>query len=102
MDTYGRIEKDPNDPGFVTEFPSEQFGKNDYKRILVENTFGNDKLISHKGFRPSYGMSEGEDVQVLAIPLRTIEILIKKLANTGENLEKCNFFKQFAWYDNFT
>ena len=102
MDTYGRIEVDPNDPGFVTEFPSHEFGKNDYKRIAVHNTYGNDKLISQKGFRPSHGMSEGEDVQVLAIPLKTIEGLIKKLANSGPNQEKMTFFKQFEWYDYFT
>jgi hypothetical protein len=39
---------------------------------------------------------------VLVIPVKCIEDGIKKLANTGENLEKSLFFKQFPWFNEWT
>ena len=68
----------------------------------MNQTFGNDKVITHKGFRPSYGIAEGQEIQVLVIPLKGIEDGIKKLANSGENLEKSQFFKQFPWFNEWT
>lgn len=100
---YGSLlKKDDDEEGFKSDFPQSGFGKNDYKKIKENHTFGNDKVITHKGFRPSYGIAEGEDVQVLVIPLKSIEDCIKQLANSGENLEKTLFFKQFPWFNEWT
>ena len=61
-------------------------------------TFGNDKVITQKGFRPSYGIAEGENTKILSIPVKLIEHAIHNIANTGENKEKADFFKQFDGY----
>ena len=82
---YGSPLQKDEDEEFKSDFPHEGFGKNDLKKITLNHTFGNDKIITHKGFRPSYGIAEGQDVQVLVIPLKCIEDCIKKLANSGEN-----------------
>lgn len=65
-------------------------------------TFGNDKIVTTKGFRPSFGISAAEVTRVLAIPTNVIENAIKKLANSGENKEKTDFMRRFPWFDNFT
>ena len=31
----------------------------DYKRIGVDTTFGNDKILTNKNYRPSYGIADG-------------------------------------------
>lgn len=54
---YGSPEKNNEPDVFKSDFPTEEFGKNDYKKALVNMTFGNDKVITNKGFRPSYGIS---------------------------------------------
>ena len=99
-----------------TDFPfeNEKVNKADYK-VLDElgTTFGNDKLISGKNFRPSFARAIGNyhDVEddtrvhhicVLAMPMKVIEETLKKLSNTGENKEKTDFLTHFKWFDNFT
>ena len=87
----------------ITEFPYDEVSKSEMKIFNVPgSTFGNDKVVSGKSFRPSYALALGGETCVVHIPLRCIEETIKKLANTGENKEKMDFFRQFAWYDNFT
>jgi hypothetical protein len=65
-------------------------------------TYGNDKVVTARNYRPSFGMSCGEDVRILEIPFKIIEEAVKKLANTGENKEKTDFMKKFYWFSNFT
>ena len=65
-------------------------------------TFGNDKIITNKNFRPSFGIAEGDHVKVVGIPIKSIEKSVHIIANTGENKEKFDFFKKFPWYDNYT
>lgn len=86
---------------FHSDFPHDQLAKPEYKRILVDQTFGNDKVITNKGFRPSFGIAEGETTKILSIPLKTIERAIHIIANSGENKEKFEFFKRFPWYANY-
>jgi hypothetical protein len=87
----------------TTEFPHDEVSKSEQKLVNTPgSTFGNDKVISGKSFRPSYAMAIEGGTCVIHIPLRCVEETIKKLSNTGENKEKIDFFKQFAWYDNFT
>ena len=64
--------------------------------------FGNDKIFTTKNFRPSYALAVGQDTVILSFPLQVIEDTVKKLANTGENKEKTDFFRHFDWFDNFT
>lgn len=88
---------------YNTDFPFDEFTKQDYK-VFVEKgkTFGNDKIMTTKGFRPSIGMAIGQTTQIISIPVRVIEEGIKKLANSGENKEKTDFMRNFDWFDNFT
>ena len=44
---------------FASDFPHDQLAKPEYKRIHEYQTFGNDKIITNKGFRPSFGIAEG-------------------------------------------
>lgn len=58
---------------FVTDFPEVKYKIGDYK-ILKENyTFGNDKLITGKGFRTSYALAQGIITSILVIPVQKIE-----------------------------
>jgi hypothetical protein len=55
---YGSIQpKDPGETVWTTDFPHSDFGKSDFKKVMQNGTFGNDKVITNKGFRPSYGIS---------------------------------------------
>jgi len=74
--------------------------KNDFKRVEVDQTFGNDKIITSKTFRPSYGMAKGEVTKVLQIPIRSIESIIRAINGEGENKKKFDFFNEFPWYQN--
>ena len=47
-------------------------------------------------------MSIRSETVIISIPVKVIEDEIKRLANTGENKEKIDFFRHFTWYDNFT
>jgi hypothetical protein len=38
-------------------------------------------------------MSAAQETVIVSIPIRGLEDAIKKLANTGENKEKTDFFK---------
>ena len=42
---------------FVTDFPEVKYKVGDYKILKEDHTFGNDKLISGKGFRPSFALA---------------------------------------------
>ena len=88
---------------FETDFPYEEVGKGEYKAVSGEGTtFGNDKTLSGRNFRPSFALTAAAETVIVTIPVRIIEDAIKKLANTGENKEKTDFFKKFYWFDNFT
>lgn len=90
-------------PEFVSDFPFEMLNKSDYKLVdEVGTTFGNDKILSARNFRPSYVVSAATDTVVLKFCVKIVEDTIKILANTGENKEKTDFFKEFLWFDNFT
>lgn len=39
---------------------------------------------------------------IVSIPVKLLEDLVKKLANSGENKEKTDFLNRFKWFDNFT
>lgn len=70
--------------------------KSEYKTVNeVGATFGNDKLVSGRNFRPSFVLSSAQETVIVAVPTRVLEEAIKKLANTGENKEKTDFFRQF-------
>jgi len=64
--------------------------------------FGNDKIFTTKNFRPSYALAVGQSTVILSFPLDVIADAVKRLANTGENKEKTDFFRSFPWFDNFT
>lgn len=90
-------------PLFVSDFPFHAVNKQDYKEVdAVGSTFGNDKILSGKNFRPSFVVSTSPDTAILSFSVRVIEDAIKKLSNTGENKEKTDFFRHFVWFDNFT
>ena len=86
-----------------TDFPFENLSKSDYKLLLTPGlTFGNDKIITSKNFRPSYALSISKETKIISMPIRVVDEAIKKLANTGENKEKSDFFKHYDWFYNFT
>jgi hypothetical protein len=86
-----------------TDFPFDDIYKQDYKILNTPGlTFGNDKVISGKKFRPSFALSMGQETQILEIPCKVLEEAIRLLANTGENKEKTDFMKEFIWFYNFT
>lgn len=87
----------------LTDFPFAEINKTDFKVFDVEGmTFGNDKIVTTKGFRPSFGMTAALDTRILSVNTRIIEEAIKKLANSGENKEKTDFMKRFDWFESFT
>ena len=58
----------------VTDFPYSQISKSDFKNLEKEGaTFGNDKIITTVGFRPSYALAIKDGTIVVAIPVRIIE-----------------------------
>lgn len=54
---------------FETDFPTNNYRNKEYKRVRVNQTFGNDKLVTNKGYRPSFVISEGISTVVLVIPV---------------------------------
>ena len=58
---------------FKSDFPHDLLARPEYKRLTQDMTFGNDKIITNKGFRPSFGIAEGEITKVLEIPVKVIE-----------------------------
>ena len=42
---------------FLSDFPSEGYSKSDFKRLKHDQTFGNDKILTNKGFRPSFALA---------------------------------------------
>jgi len=87
----------------ATDFPFETIGKADYKLLNREGlTFGNDKVITGKNFRPSYALAVAKETIVVTMPVRVVDEAVRKLANTGENKEKTDFFRHFEWFDGFT
>lgn len=95
-------DQEEGEPPIQSDFPFVEINKFDYKPMNEKGSFGNDKIITSRGFRPSYAISVGPSTKVLEIPVRVIEDAIKKLANTGENKEKTDFMKHFIWFSNFT
>ena len=99
----GEEPKKTNEPPPLTDFQFNEFSKSDYKIIdVIGSSFGNDKIVTNKSFRPSYVMSIRSETVIVSIPIKVIEDEIKRLANTGENKEKIDFLRHFDWYDNFT
>ena len=47
-------------------------------------------------------MSEGLVTSILYVPVSKIEECIHIIANTGENLEKAQFFMKFDWFENWS
>ena len=89
-------------PG-ISDIPLNDLSKSDFKMLkILGSTFGNDKIITSKNFRPSYAIAVGKETKILSMPLRVVDEAIKKLANTGENKEKSDFFKHYDWFYNFT
>lgn len=88
---------------FKSDFPFEILSKGDYKVAEeIGTTFGNDKILTGKNFRPSFVVSATPDTVILQFCVKIVEDTIKILSNTGENKEKTDFFKNFDWFDNFT
>ena len=58
---------------FYSDFPHDLLAKPEYKRLTHDMTFGNEKIITNKGFRPSFGIAEGEIVKILEIPVKVVE-----------------------------
>ena len=87
------IECDHED--FTTDFPCNTLARTDYKPIKVDSSFGNDKDITGKLFKPAFAVSEGLVTKVLAIPVSVIEHATHIIATTGENKEKFDFFSQY-------
>lgn len=68
----------------------------DYKIIdEAGQTFGNDRILTSKNFRPSYVLSLSEKTVIVSILAKDIEDSIKKLSNSGENKEKTEFMRNF-------
>jgi hypothetical protein len=67
-----------------------------------KETFGNDKVLTSLKARSAYAISQGDCTIVLLIPVKTIETILKKIENSGENYEKQQYFKEMVWYRNFT
>lgn len=86
---------------FLTDFPSDTVSKSDFKRIKHDSTFGNNKILTNKGFRPSYAVAEGELTKIILMPLKVIQDAIVMISNSGENKIKSEFFKQLPWFEAF-
>lgn len=43
------------------------------------DTFGNDKIVTSKNFRPSYAMSVSEETLIVYVPIKQLEDVVKKL-----------------------
>ena len=56
-------------------------------------TFGNNRILTSKAWRPSYVLAVGEITQVLLIPVSLLEKALKHIANSGPNLIKTQFFR---------
>lgn len=86
-----------------TDFPFTIVSSSDYKKLSqVGRTFGNDKIVSGKNFRPSYALSLTPQTILVTIPVKLLDEAVKRLANTGENKEKTDFFIHYPWFANFT
>ena len=89
----------PND--FLSDFPQESLSKTDFKKIKCDQTFGNNKILTNKGFRPSFAIAEGRVIKIVKIPLKKIQDVIVQISNSGENKVKSEFFKQLSWFEAF-
>lgn len=94
--------KKQNDNDVISDFPEDSVDKKEIKKIFQDQTFGNDKILTTKSYRPSFGISIGEKTVVVGIPIREIDRSIKIISSTGENQEKTNYFKNFKWYEAYT
>ena len=56
-------------------------------------TFGNDKILTSKNFRPSFVLSLSLNTVIVSISAKDIEDSIKRIANSGENKEKTEFMR---------
>jgi hypothetical protein len=66
----------------------------DFKVIeTVGMTFGNDKILTSKNFRPSFVLSLSLNTVIVSISVKDIEDSIKRIANSGENKEKTEFMR---------
>lgn len=45
--------------GDCSDFPLEKLEKKEYTKLKVNQTFGNDKILTHRNSRHAYGISEG-------------------------------------------
>jgi len=59
--------------------------KKEIKKIFEDYTFGNDKILTTKSYRPSYGIAIGDKTIILGITLKEIDKSIKIISSTGEN-----------------
>ena len=66
--------------------------KPEYKKTFKDDHFGNNKVLTGRSYKPSFGMAEGVLTKVVGIPVRLIEKSIHIIANSGENKEKFDFF----------
>ena len=79
---------------YVSDFPDEILSKQDCKKVKNNVTFGNDKILTSKGFRPSYGIAQGKVTKIIKIPLKNLQDAIVKISNSSENKMKTEFFKK--------
>ena len=80
---------------FATDFPCSTLSKTDFRAVKPDQTFGNDKDVTGKHYKPAFAMAEGAITKILAIPLSVIESAIHVIATTGENKDKFDFFSQY-------
>lgn len=63
-----QVEPDENEQivKFETDFPYEEVGKGEYKAVSGEGvTFGNDKTLSGRNFRPSFALSAAPETVIV-------------------------------------
>ena len=54
VELYGQEYVDKEPLKFCTDFPEEKYSNGEFKRLKPNQTFGNDKLITSKGYWPSF------------------------------------------------
>lgn len=58
---------------FESDFPYDILTKGDYKKIIEGQTFGNNKILTSKSWRPSFVLGIGEQIKIICIPVTVIE-----------------------------
>ena len=58
----------------MSDFPFEIINKTDYKIVdEIGATFGNDKILTLRNFRPSYVMATEDETVILSFPVLIID-----------------------------